>query len=188
MGSTQQFHMADGPTTSNEHLHKSLREIFEQDEWPTGWRGQRVQRGLAWSPRMIIHGNGLCPTINLNQRNPYNKRIPQSTCINEDLPYKERPSPPRNKCQLYSTIKTPKPSQIKVRIYYPSSGTLELWEFSNLTFGGYLAGTTLVLSVRLSFSLLHRFCLEHVRIVWLTDDFQHHHIVVFKLKQYVTII
>ena len=174
MGSTQQFHMADEPTTSNEHLHKSLREIFEQDEWPTGWRGQRVQRGLAWSPRMIIHGNGLCPTINPNQRNPYNKRIPQSTCINEDLPYKERPSPPRNKCQLYSTIKTPKPSQIKVRIYYPNSGTLELWEFSNLTFGGYLAGTTLVLSVRFSFSLLHRFCLEHVRTERLIDDFWHH--------------
>ena len=30
------------------------------------------------------------------QRNLYKERIPQNTCINENLPYKERPSPPRN--------------------------------------------------------------------------------------------
>ena len=54
---------------------------------------------------------------------------------------------PRNGCQPYATIKTPKPSLIKVRIISPSSCTLELWKFSNLTFGGYLAGTTSVLFV-----------------------------------------
>ena len=46
--------------------------------------------------------------------------------INEDLPYKERPFPPRNKGQLYATIKVLKPLQTKVRIIDPSSGTLEL--------------------------------------------------------------
>ena len=44
--------------------------------------------------------------INPNQRNLYKEKIPQNTYINEDLPYKERPSPPRHKGQLYTTIKT----------------------------------------------------------------------------------
>ena len=43
--------------------------------------------------------------------------------------------------------KNPKPLEIKVRIIYPNSGSLELWKFANLTFGGYLAGTTPVLSI-----------------------------------------
>ena len=70
--------------------------------------------------------------------------------------------------------KNPKPSENKVHIIYLSAGTLELWKFSNLTFGGSLASTTLVLSVRFSSSLLCRFCLEHVKTVQLTDNFQHH--------------
>ena len=41
---------------------------------------------------------------------------------------------------------------------------------SNLTFGGSLAGTTPVLSVR-SFSVLGRFGVKRVGIVWLTGDF-----------------
>ena len=44
------------------------------------------------------------------------------------------------------TIKTLKPSQTKVRIISSCSNTLELWNFSNLTFGGSLASTTPVLS------------------------------------------
>ena len=112
--------------------------------------------------------------INPNQKGPHKERIPRDTCINEDLLYNERSSPPRNKCQLYATIKTPRPSQTKVRIIYPSSGILELWKFSNLTFGGYLADTKLVLSARSSLFLFRRFHLEHVKIVWLTDDFWHH--------------
>ena len=64
--------------------------------------------------------------VNPNQKDPYKERIPQDMHINEDLPYMERPSLPRNECQLYTTIKTPKPSQIKVRIIYPNVGTLEL--------------------------------------------------------------
>ena len=63
--------------------------------------------------------------INPNQGNPYKERIQQDMCINEDLPYKERPSPLRNECQLNATIPL-KPSQTQVRIIYPSSGTLEL--------------------------------------------------------------
>ena len=105
--------------------------------------------------------------------------------INEDLPYKEKPSSPRNGCQLYATIKTPKPSQIKVRIMYSISGILELWKFSNLTFGGYLAGTTPVLSARSLLFLFRRFCLEHVRTVWLIENFWHHHLCYFLWNLYM---
>ena len=59
---------------------------------------------------------------NPNQGDSYKERIPQDTLINEDLPYKERPSMPRNGCQPYATIKAPKPSQTKVRIILP-----QLW-------------------------------------------------------------
>ena len=86
------------------------------------------------------------PHINPNQESLYKERIPQNMSINKDLPHKERPFLPRNECQLYTTIKTPKPSQTKIRIISPNSGTLELCKFSNLTFGGSLAGTTPVLS------------------------------------------
>ena len=48
----------------------------------------------------------------------------------EDLLYKEIPSPSRNESQLYTIIKTPNPSQTKVRIIFPSSGTLELQKLS----------------------------------------------------------
>ena len=140
-------------------------------------RSQRkwwVQHGLAWPPRISIQGSILYPTINLSQGNPCKERILQDICIDEDLPYKERPSPLRNECQLYTTIKTSKPSQTMVRMIYPNSGTLELWKFSNLTFKGYLADTTPVLSVRSSSSSLCRYCWEHVRTVRLTDYFWHH--------------
>ena len=76
------------------------------------------------------YGNVMYLTINPNQRNLYKERAPQNTCINKNLSYKERPSPPKNEGQLYTTIKTSKPSQIKVRVIFPSSGTLELYKFS----------------------------------------------------------
>ena len=82
-----------------------------------------------------------------------------------------------NESHLYSTIKTPKPSQLKVCIIYPSSGTLELWKFSNLTFERYLAGITPILSVRYSLFLFCKVCLEYMRTVWLTDDFWYHQLV-----------
>ena len=63
--------------------------------------------------------------LTLIKRVPTRKRVPQDTCINEDPPYKEKSSLPRNKCQLYATIKTLKPSQTKVCIIYLSSGILE---------------------------------------------------------------
>ena len=109
-------------------------------------------------------------------------------CIYEDLPYKERPFPPRNECQLYATIKALKPSQTKIRIIYPNSSTLELWKFSNLTFEGYLVGTTLVLSASSFLFLFHRFYLEHVRTVWLTNDFWHHQLAPSMGKKIVTTI
>jgi len=46
--------------------------------------------------------------------------------INDDLPYKERPSYARNESRFYTTIKTQRLSENKVHIIHPSSGTLEL--------------------------------------------------------------
>ena len=90
------------------------------------------------------------------------------------FPTRKKLSLPRNKCQLYATIKTSKPSQTKVCIIYPNSGTLESWKFFNLTIGGYWANTTLVLSTRSFLFLFRRFYLEHVRTVWLTNEFWRH--------------
>ena len=87
--------------------------------------------------------------------------ILQDTSINEDLPYKERPSLPRNKGQLDATIKALKPSQTKVCIIDPSSGIIKLWKFSNLTFRGYLVGIILVLFARSSLFLFHRLSRAH---------------------------
>ena len=122
------------------------------------WRSRRVQRGLTWPPRIYIY---IYKEISCTLR---------LTLIKGTL-IRKRSSPPRHEGHLYFTIKTPKPSQIKVCIIYPSSGTLELWKFSNLAFEGYLAGTTLVLSVRSSSSFLHKSCLDYMRTAWLTDDF-----------------
>ena len=52
-----------------------------------------------------MQGNTLPYTINPNERNLYKKMILQNACINEDLPYKERPYLLRNECQLHTTIK-----------------------------------------------------------------------------------
>ena len=59
----------------------------------------------------------------------------------------------------------------------------ELWKFFNLTFEGYLTGIILVLSVRSSLFLFHRFCLEHVRIMRLTNNFWHHQLASFMGKK-----
>ena len=66
--------------------------------------------------------------------------------------YKGRTSTPRKRGQTFTTIKAPIPSQIKVHIIYPSLALQSCENSSNLTFGGFLASTTPVLSVR-SFSL-----------------------------------
>ena len=63
---------------------------------------------------------------NLTPRIPTRKKTPRYMGIEEDLLYKEIPSPSRNEGYLYATIKTPNPSQTKIRIIFPSSGTLEL--------------------------------------------------------------
>ena len=62
--------------------------------------------------------------INPSQESPYKEGILQDSCINEDLPYKKRHFPPINECQLYTTIKSLKLSQTKVRIILP-----QLWHF-----------------------------------------------------------
>ena len=101
-----------------------------------------------------LNGNVLSPAINPNQQSLYMEKIPQNTCTYENLPHKEMHSSPRNKSRFHTTIKNPKPSKIKVPIIYPSSCTLELWNFSNLIFGEYLAGTTPILCMMSSSSLL----------------------------------
>ena len=110
----QRLHETMGILEQNKRLTK--RERLTGVKKPTGWRTWRVQCGLAWPPQISIQGNILHLTISPNQGNPHKERIPQDTCIYENLPYKERPSPPRNGCQLYATIKTSKPSQTKVCI------------------------------------------------------------------------
>ena len=73
----------------------------------------------------------------LGRWNPSMKRIPEDTCVNKDLLYKEsvlsimfgtiqedsckeKTSTPRKRGQPSTTIKAPIPSQIKVCIIYPS--------------------------------------------------------------------
>ena len=73
--------------------------------------------------------------------------------IQEDS-YKEKTSTPRKRCQPSTTIKAPIPSQIEVRIIYPSLALLSCENSSNLTFGGYLADTTPMLSARSSFFIV----------------------------------
>ena len=90
-------------------------------------QGRRVMKPCGLSGlQETSNGNFLSPTINPNQQSLYMERIPQNTCIYENLPHKEMPSSPRNKSQFHTTIKNPKPSEIKVPIIYPSSSTLEL--------------------------------------------------------------
>ena len=62
--------------------------------------------------------------------------------------YKEKTSTPRRRAQPFTTIKAPIPSEIKVRIIYHSLALYSCENSSNLTFRGYSAGTTLVLSGR----------------------------------------
>ena len=109
-------------------------------------------------------------------------RIPLNTCIYEDLLHNETPSPPRKSRSVLHYYKNPKPLEIKVCRIYPNFGTLKLWTFSNLTFRGYLAGTTSILSVRFPSSLFCRFCLEHVRTVQLPDDCRYHQLAPFMGK------
>ena len=70
--------------------------------------------------------------------------------IQEDS-YKERTSTPRKRCQPSTTIKAPISSQTEERIIYHSLALQSCENSSYLTFRGYLAGTTPVLSVRFSF-------------------------------------
>ena len=159
-------------TTKREADEK--KEADKNKEAKGNKKAWRVQRGFAWPPRISMQGIILYPTINSSQGNPYKEKIPQNICIMRIFPTRKKPSLPRNKCQLYATIKTSKPSQTKVCIIYPNSGTLESWKFFNLTIGGYWASTTPVLSTRSFLFLFHRFYLEHVRTVWLTDEFWRH--------------
>ena len=64
-----------------------------------------------------------------------------------NLGYKERR-------QSLTTIKAPIPPHIKVRIIYPSLALQSCENISNLTFGGYLAGSTPAPSARCSCFLL----------------------------------
>ena len=75
--------------------------------------------------------------------------------------YKKKTSKPMKICQPSTTIKVPILSLTKVRIIYPSSGTLRVVKSSNLTTERYLVGTTSMLSVGSSIFVLCRYCFEH---------------------------
>ena len=57
---------------------------------------------------------------NLNRGNSYKERILQDTCSNEDFPYKKKALYAKERMSTLPTIKTPKPSQSKVRIISPT--------------------------------------------------------------------
>ena len=97
-------------------------------------------------------------------------RILEYTHINRDLLHKEKTCDTSKGVRFYATIKTQRLSKSKVRIIDPSFGTLKLRKDSNLTFGGYLAGTTPVSSVR-SFLFVVQVLLRACKAVWLIDDF-----------------
>ena len=135
---------------------------------------EQMQQGLIEHPRGCQKpqmGN-TCDTYlttieSQGKWNPSTKRIPEDMCINEDLLYKEISCPSRlglfkrismrektsirrKRCQPSTTIKAQIPSQIKVRIIYPSLALQSCENSSNLIFRGYSAGTTPVLSFRSS--------------------------------------
>ena len=98
-------------------------------------------------------------------------RILEYTCINEYLPHKEKTCSASKGVCPYTTIKTQRPSRKRYAQFLQSSYSLTLLELSSdLTFGGSLAGTTPVHSVR-SFFVLGRSGVERVGTVWLTSDF-----------------
>ena len=102
-------------------------------------------------------------------------RILEYTCINEYLTHKEKTCSANKGVCPYVTIKTQRPSRKRYAQFLKSSYSLTLLELSSdLTFGGSLAGTTPILSVR-SFFVLGRSGIERVGIVWLTGDFFRHH-------------
>ena len=97
------------------------------------------------------------------------RRVLEDTAINEDPPHKEKTCHASKGVWLYATIKTQDPQE------KGTHNSPQLWHSrvvrnSNLTFGGYLASITLVLSARSSL-LLCRYCLERARTVWLTGNF-----------------
>ena len=117
-----------------------------------------------------------CPSADERQaqwkQNPGARRIPEDMRINQDLLYKgmtcsshfgihkedsnkEKTFTPRKRDHPSTTIKTPISSLTKVCIIYPSLAVQSCENGSNLTFGGYLAGTKPVLSIR---SFLSFFC------------------------------
>ena len=169
--------LVDDPTSIPDDIYTKRR-----NERPTGIKKSKgIKERDGSSMALLGLHEHLCKEISCTSWLTLVKGIPirKGSCkiyvLMRIFPTRKKPSLPRNECQLYATIKTPKPSQIKVRIIYLSSSILELWKFLNLTFGRYLVGITLVFSTRSSLFLFRRFCLEHVRIVWLTDDFWHHH-------------
>ena len=139
--------------------------------------GPKVHMALSslCEPQGILNGNDLRPTVNPSIQNPNASRIlikrrswkirtlVRIFLYGKDLLRKHNNS---NLCHY----KNPKTLRKQVRIIYL------LWHSrvvknSNLTFRGYLASTTPVLSVRSSLFVLCRCCFEHVRTVLFTVDF-----------------
>ena len=146
------------------HKSTKLMGLTYDGEWklmPPWWRKE-----LGWrfwrNPKLVsTHmykeiSCALCPM--LNKKDSYKERITKNILMR--IPIWKGLLSQGKRGQPFSTIKAPIPSLTNVRIIYL------LWHSrlvrnSNLTFRGYLAGTTPVLSVKSSF-LLCRCCFEHV--------------------------
>ena len=146
--------------------------------WEEADREKEVYDGCSMAllslHEYVCKEKSCAPRLTLIERISTRKGSRKIRVLMRIFPTRKDPLCQKKRCQLYTTIKTPKPLQTKVRIIYPSSSTLELWKFSNLTFGRYLVGTTPILSTRSSLFMFRRCCLEHLRTVQFTDDFWHH--------------
>ena len=138
-----------------------------------GSKGHVALNQLLGGLQETLNGNDLQITTNPCSVNPNMNRILiwrgfwKIRALMEIYSYKEKTCCARIGVWFYTTIKAPIPSLIKVCKIQPSSGTLELWQSSNLTFRGYLIGTTPMLFVRFSLFVVQalfqawRHCVAH---------------------------
>ena len=143
---------------------KLTRLTYDRD-WklmPPWWKeelGWRFWRNPNLVSTYTYKEISCAPHPMMNNKDSYKERISKSMFMR--IPIWKRLLSQEKRDQPLFTIKAQILSLIKVRIIYP------LWHSrvvrnSNLTFGGYLAGTTPVLSVRSSLFVLRKCCFEHV--------------------------
>ena len=86
--------------TTDQYTGQKINEMGGSSIVDGFWmdRHKRIDIEATWhlhglsSLQETLNGNVLHSTINLSQWNPNIGRIPQNTCVYEDLPHKEIPS------------------------------------------------------------------------------------------------